>query len=279
MAKPSIFSSKYEKEMKKRKRKRIFGVLGILLVICMFILVSSETINCKSIVANIKKINIFSFGKNKNSQNVTENDKKKNTSDANNKKQDSKKKKTTVKQAAVPENKFYSIQFSDGKTMKVNYDDSNGSKVIKTVDNTDSDLDYNISPSANAVVLYEKSTQTMLLVDINGKATDVTYKSYMAQSSGTVFEKNSVLKDNPAYVWCSSPKFADNDNIAYISQIPWFDNRTDKYVWMYNISGNKYSNTNIEGTNIQINGVSDKGIEIISDNNTQYLKGDGTVSK
>lgn len=279
MAKPSIFSSKYEKEMKKRKKKKIFGIFIILLAICMYIVVSSDTLDYKGIAANIKKINVFNLGKNKNSQNKVS-DSKKTTADTKNKNQSSNKK-DTAKKAVVPkkEDKFYTIQFADGKTMKVTYDDSNGNKVIKSVDNTDSDLDYNISPTSNAAVLFEKSTQTMMLVDINGKATDVTNQSYTAQSSGAVFEKNTILKDNPAYIWCGSPKFADGDNIVYISQIPWFDNRTEKYVWIYNISGNKHSIVSIEGTNIQINAVSDKGIEIVSDNNVQYLKGDGTISK
>jgi major membrane immunogen (membrane-anchored lipoprotein) len=279
VAKPSIFSSKYDIEMKRRKRRKIFGIFVFLFAVCIYILISSGTIDCKSIAANIKKINVFNLRKNKTTQNNEDNSKKAvvNTSV----KDQSKNKKAVAKKAAEPktEAKFYSIQFADGKTMKVTYDDSNGNKVIKSVDNSDPDLDYNISPTSNAAVLFEKSTQTMMLVDINGKATDVTNPSYTAQSSGTVFEKNAILKDNPTYVWCSSPKFIDGDNIVYISQIPWFDNRTEKYIWMYNISGNKHSIESIEGTNIQINAVSDKGIEIVSDNNVQYLKGDGTVNK
>lgn len=280
MAKPSIFSSKYDLEMKKRKKKRIIGVFVILFAVLMYILISSETINFKNITASIKKISIFNLSKKNTAQNnSTEN--KKAASDANNKKKQTEKKQTAASQVTQPktEEKFYSIQFSDGKTMKVSYDDSNGSKVIKSVDNTDADLEYNISPTSNAAVLYEKSAQTMLLVDVNGKATDVTNPSYTAQSSGTVFEKNSILKDNPTYTWCSSPKFVDGDNIVYISQMPWFDNRAEKYVWVYNISGNKHYITSIAGTNIQINAVNDKGIEIVADGNTQYLKGDGTVNK
>lgn len=277
MARPSIFSSKYEVEMKKRKRRIIFTIIALVFVIGVVILTSGNIINYNKIISEIKKVSVFNSNKSSgNSSNSTKvnNNKKTNSSTNSNKKQTTKKNATTK-----VEDKVYSVQFVDGKAVKVFYDDSTGNKVIKTVENTDSQLDFNISPSSNLVVIYEKSTQAMMLVDSSGKATDITYPAYKSERDGTVFEKDTVLKNNAAYIWCNSPKFVDDNNIVYISQVPWFDNRPDKFLWIYSISENSYRDTNITGANIQINGLSDKGIEIVSDGNTEYLKADGTINK
>lgn len=274
MAKPSIFSSRYEEEMKKRKRRIIIAIIALIFAAGIIILSIGKIIDYNKMASEIKKINVFQLNKNSGKSSANTNTDNKKSGSSNNKQQ-------TVKQTPVKktENKSYSVQLADGKSVKVLYDDSNGNRTIKTLENSDSDIDFNISKTAAFIVIYEKSTQSMMLVNANGKISDITYASYKSESSGTVFQKNDILKNNPNYVWCMSPKFIDDNNIVYISQVPWFDNRPDKYLWIYNISGNTYVNTNVTGTNIQVNGLSDKGIEVVIDGNTEYLKGDGTISK
>jgi hypothetical protein len=71
------------------------------------------------------------------------------------------------------------------------------------------------------------------LFDTNGNKEDITNPEYVS-SSGTVISKDNQLSSNPNYIWCSSPKFIDDDNIAYISQLPWL-NKSSKYIWIENI--------------------------------------------
>ena len=45
------------------------------------------------------------------------------------------------------------------------------------------------------------------------------------------FQRMELLKKHKTYIWSVSPKFIDEDNIAYVSELPWIKKR------QYNIYG------------------------------------------
>lgn len=257
MAKPSIFSSDYEKSIRRRRKNIILSIVIVVLVILIAMVVFFG--------------DILPTGK-------TSNDKtKKTNSTAINKKTEanSKKKNETTQKVQVPVN--FVVAMPSGKQIKIDYKLSGTTKIITNAENTDADLEYNISPSGSAVVIFQKSTQDMMLAASDGTTTNITSENYTA-GNGQVFDKANVLKTNASYIWCASPRFIDDNNIAYITQLPWF-NKTNKYIWKYNLQSKTSINTNITGQNVQINNINPKGLEIVVDGATEYINAAGNITK
>nr|WP_254908688.1 hypothetical protein [Clostridium tyrobutyricum] len=172
----------------------------------------------------------------------------------------------------------YEVKLSNGKSVNLTYENKDNNKTFKDVTPKDANVAYSISPSKKNIVLFDDKSQSILLFDINGNKQDITNSQYVS-TSGTVVTKDSQLSSNSGYIWCSSPKFIDNNNIAYISQLPWLG-KTSKYVWIHNLQ-NK-SNVmvqSIEGESIKFGDVTDKGLTVISDGTTVYLTAAGEVSQ
>lgn len=91
--------------------------------------------------------------------------------------------------------------------------------------------------------------------------------------------KNSELSSDPNYIWCSSPQFIDDNNIAYISQLPWIG-KTTKYVWIENLNDKSHTVVqNIQGEDLKLDKLTDKGLTVIEDGKTVFLKADGSISE
>ncbi|AND85815.1 hypothetical protein GTH52_14690 [Clostridium tyrobutyricum] len=259
--KPSIFSKEYEKKMKQR-RIRIFAITIICIVViallCIYLTGAFKTA-LKDVKNEKQSISI----KNNNTKDVSKKQPTKSTeSKAENKSNDLK----------------YEVKLSSGKSVNLTYENNNNNKTFKDVTPKDANVAYSISPSKKNIVLFDDKSQSILLFDINGNKQDITNSQYVS-TNGTVVAKKSQLSSNPSYIWCSSPKFIDNDNIAYISQLPWIG-KTSKYVWIRNLQ-NK-SNVmvqSIEGESIKFGDVTDKGLTVISDGTTVYLTAAGEVSQ
>ena len=269
MARPSIFSNEYERQMKRRRKK--------ISIVILVLVIASAAIAFVKIKGNVYKYinnNISFLYKNKSIKIPEKNESKINNS-VDKKNIITKSSDTSNKE--VNNDKIYTIKIDD-KDIKILYNDNNGDKKIKSVDLNSLDGEYNINPSQNVVLVYSKMTQTMNLIDLGGNKQDISYNTYVS-TSGNSFTRENQLKVNPSYIWCSSPKFMDDDNIVFVSQVPWFDNRQNKYIWKYSLKDKSYINTNLTGTDVRVNSITDKGIEIVIDGNTQYLKSDGSITK
>ncbi|MDP4146006.1 MAG: hypothetical protein Q8936_16205 [Bacillota bacterium] len=265
MSKPSIFSSSYERERKKRRRKRIALVLTVLIL--------GSALLFKGGITELYKKNVssksFSISGVLNKFKYKNSDKKLDKKETVKVNQD----KTTQDKKNDPKvvDSVYAINMPDSKQVKVSYEKNGDDKKIKSVDLNGLDGDYNISSTGKAVVVYDKNGQTMTYIDADGNQQDITYNSYTS-SGGTTFTRTAVLQNNPTYIWCSSPKFIDDNSIVFVSQVPWFDNRTDKYIWKYSIKDKAFENTNISGSDVKLNSVNENGLEAVVNGNTQYLK-------
>lgn len=256
MAKPSIFSKDYDRKMKRRKR-RIFIVTIVVVVLAIVVAVFSM-ISLKGLFSNVNK----NLTKAQNKQNLKDNLQKS--------------KSPETKQ--IKQSNSYNVQLSDGKTANVVYEVNNGTRLFKNVTLGDSNATYDISPSQKNVVLYDQKAQSIILLDINGNKQDITNPQYTA-TDGNVITKSAQLSSNSSYVWCSSPKFIDDNNIAYVSQLPWVG-KTTKYVWIESLGNkNHVLVQGIEGENIKMDKVTDKGLTIVVDDKTVYLKPDGSFGE
>ncbi|NEZ47551.1 tRNA (guanine-N1)-methyltransferase [Clostridium niameyense] len=268
MAKPSIFSKDYERKMKKRKRRKFIGIIAIVLL-GIFLMFNSTNLSNK-LKAKLNEI-----------KNETKAEEKMQAEEKN--KQASKekpKKDATVKKEEAPiQDKNVEVELESGVKIKIIYtEDDKKNKVIKNVDVNNNKLTYDINSNKSALTICNTNTQNMFVVDVNGNKQDITNKQYVS-TTGQNFAKDAILSSNQGYIWSIDPKFIDNNNIAYISQLPWF-NKTTKYIWIYNMENKNHIYVESgSGENIKFDKLTDKGLTVIVDGKTIYLKPDGSITQ
>lgn len=265
MARPSIFSNQYDRQVRKRKKRKKIIVflaccLGIYVVVKIYLGVNFNGVSFKNIAAKLQQ-----------EQKKKEADSKKTS------KVVSKGASSVKSNKSVSKDQVVNVKLADGKQVLVTYSVNGNVKKVKSVNLNGVDGEYDISPSSQNLLIYEKTGQNTYYVDSNGNVSDITYKTYTS-TSGKAFSKDNIIQSNPNYIWCDSPKFLDDNTIIFISQLPWFDNRTDKYIWRATLNDKAYANTNIHGKDVKINNMTDKGIQIVTDGTTQYMKADGTIT-
>lgn len=258
MVKPSIFSKDYEKKMRRRKKRIAFAVF-VSIILIIFAVIYSK--------------NVFrNFGTNANNTKNNTTPNKNETKSSNINKQESK---APAKQEKV---EGYSIQLSDGTTVNAIYETKNNDKTFKYISPAESNIQYSISPAGKNIVLFDSKVQSIILMDISGNKQDITNPQYVS-TSGTVITKSSQLSAQPEYIWCSAPKFIDEDNIAYISQLPWIG-KTTKYIWIENIKNKTHTWVQgIEGEDVKLDKLTDKGLTVIVDGKTIYLTSNGSITE
>ncbi|MDV3427567.1 MAG: hypothetical protein LIR50_11185 [Bacillota bacterium] len=250
--KPSIFSKDYNRYIKRKRRIKLIISAVVLVILCSLF--------------------IFGFGIKPFFDKILNSPVKPITEET------AKQKETVPSQKpAETENKFKEIKLSDSLTVKV------GLIIEGTVTKYNGILteglnsSFDISQAGNQMVYLDKDTQTLYLIDKDGKSTDITYKKYVSRNK-TVYEKDSVLKKNADYIWADSPKFLGEGKILYISNVPWFGTNRRQYLWIYDIKTNTYTH-NLRGNSIILNGLKDKGYEIKLDDKLVYLNNDGGLVK
>lgn len=279
MSKPSIFSKDYDEKMKKRKRNIIIGTISVLIIIALALFIGDFKVNAnREIKTGLNKIKdkIADIMIKDSSTKPKEEEKEKeeiiSKQDGDNKEPIPQDKKTETPKEQMGE---YSIKLSKGEEVKLNYTILNNEKTFSGI-NPDS-IKHHISPSKKNLVILDNSSQSLILIDINGNKKDITNSQYVS-SKGTVFTKDNVLKANGNYIWCDSPKFLNEDNIIYLSQLPWFNKENVKYVWKYNISSNTYQHNlggnvgEVSGIEIKYGNLTPEGLEVIVDGITKIIK-------
>ncbi|MFL0194518.1 hypothetical protein ACJDU8_02860 [Clostridium sp. WILCCON 0269] len=265
MGKPSIFSKDYGKKMRQRRRNIIILVVACLLVITLIVIYIRGAF--KDVVKEANKVKVNNSA---GSKQITNNNDNKKISESNNK--------TASKDKDTKKEDSYKIQLSDSRDITLTYQGEGNNKIFKSVTPPSGSVTYDISPSHKNVVLFDDKSQSILLIDINGNKQDVTNPQYVS-TTGAVIEKNSQIASNPSYVWCSSPKFLDDNNIAYITQLPWIG-KTTKYVWIESIQNkNHVMIQNIQGEDVKFGELTEKGLTVIADGTTVYITASGSVAQ
>ncbi|MDP4178703.1 MAG: hypothetical protein Q8900_10230 [Bacillota bacterium] len=277
--KPSIFSSDYNKIIKKRKRiRRIIIFIIVLIIVILPFSGKMRNVAPKSIskmynhfTSNLKKKNkkIHTSTTPKPTDVKKETDLNSNTSDS---------------QSSAVSNSTagYDVQLSNGNKIKALYEEKDNVTKFTGIYPQDSSQYFDISPSGNSIVILDKSSQHVLLLNINsnGVVQDITKKQYVS-SGGTTFTEDSYLGENPSYIWTDIPTFIDDIHIAYISQVPeFYVDKTTKYVWMYNIdSKDDIYIQNISGQSIKFQKTNSGDLQVNVDGNINILGADGTIKQ
>lgn len=279
MGKPSIFSKDYDRRMQRRKKGIWAGIIIILLLAVAVFAYGNfgkviNRINIKSIFnkdTGIYKINNKKQAVSKKKDTNKKKEEKKNTESTNT---------ASTNTNTPPAVTGYDVTLSNG-SVKAIYDASSGTKKFTGISPSTSQAKYSINPSGSGIVILDPQNQNLTYVDINGNVSDITKKNYIS-TSNSEFDKDTILKGNPSYVWCSSPAFIDDTTVAYVSQLPYFNSQTTKYVWSVDVSNkdNHICYDALKGQNISFGAVtSDKGITVTVDGNVKYLSAKGQISE
>lgn len=272
MGKVSIFSSDYNK-LKRKKRRRTVTAIIIFVIIALVLFFSKNlkdfVYNKYDYVKNSKFIGII------NKSNKNEIIKNNNDTAA-----------SILKPVPEASNnnvteKSIDVVLSDGTKVQAVYENKDGKNKFKYITPLDAPVSSSVNPSGSSMIILENSTQKMLKVSIDGTLQKVNDTKYVSTSGG-ILPKDSILQSKTGYIWCSSPKFIDDNYVAYISQVPWFDNRATKYIWVFNINDSSIKDRNdhrlyeqLGGDSVKLGNITPKGLEVIIDNSTKFIKYNG----
>ncbi|OOM75535.1 hypothetical protein CLPUN_32060 [Clostridium puniceum] len=266
MGKPSIFSKEYEKKMRKRRRNTIIISLGILVVILGIII---KVIYNPIDYTNIKK-NIQAWI-DSDTTNVAEKTK------AENKEVTNEEKKEPVKEEpAKPVEQSIDVALMSGNIAKAIYtSDINGGKVFKTLESSEKNISFNISPSGKQMLVTDNNA-LINLYNVEGIAKVLSKDQYIS-SSGGIFTRADTLKANPKYLWNVNSKFINEEKVIFVTNRPYFGGSNLKqYLWITDIqSGEDKVLWDLAGANIEIAEKEDKGVKINVDGKVYYIDVNG----
>ncbi|WMJ79481.1 hypothetical protein RBU49_11330 [Clostridium sp. MB40-C1] len=275
MAKPSIFSKDYHKKMRRRKKAKKIGVILVVLIIISWVSFSIGNSNnmlrtaVNKITNKVHKLNKKEAPKQEQQKkNSSEEKRKDETKNINTKKQEQKKQLDLKQQ-------IESIKLSNGEEVKLTYDLVNNKR--QYVDFSPKTIQYSISSSKKYLVFIDRVNQSMILVDENGNKKDIANKEYIS-TKGQKFSKDVILKDNPQYIWNASPKILDDNTIIYLSQLPWFNRKEDKFIWRYNLNEGSHQyrlnewGGEVRGKSIEYGKILQEGLEVMVDGKTRMVK-------
>lgn len=248
MKKPSMFSSKYHQQV---KRRRLNKFLFVLLIICIAFFSGKYYLNKQNIYP-VKSITNLGFVKNIKLGNWWNDITKKfKTSDT------AKKpikvvnpiapKTTTTVQAVIPAVKkvepiLSTYTYTDGNNVRYNvtYQKTDKGILITGFNEPNNTSEYCISNDKSKLVFDIKSTSSLILCDSTGKFTDITRASYKTKSTGKIISKQSAISSYKGYIWAEKPFFTLDGRVIYISRLPFIREDGTLYLWTENIDGTNY---------------------------------------
>ncbi|SKA90075.1 hypothetical protein SAMN05443428_11032 [Caloramator quimbayensis] len=266
MGKPSIFSSKYEQQM---KRRRINIILIILILISAAYFGGKYYLNKNNININI---NIF---KNRKTTEKKAENQKSNVNIDNTKNTEVPNKNTNT---SLENEKILSYEYktANGLVLKIDYKVKGDLKEFLKLEDASSQTFYDISEDKKYIIFDDITSNDIILADINGNFKKLTKTNYKSTSTNQTYEKDKILSSNPQYVWSRKPHFTKDGRIVYISQLPYFRRQGEFYLWVVKFDGSGHKKVGLIGNDL--NGItydgydSEGNIRIKSQNAIYYLK-------
>jgi hypothetical protein len=231
MGKPSIFSNKYQRAM--RKRKIIFRIIIIIVAFGAIFLAynKSAVINFKKIAQDLRWPSDDKFQVN-DQQTPGEDDEDKDipeqTTDSS----------QNTQPAVQPEKKTveeYVFKFPDGgDAVHIGYEDSGSEKRITGIRADDAGVSISIRDDGKAVVFDNPKTSDIWIYDVGGVPKKVNPDTYrQVGEDGLVFKKPDVMAEyENNYIWALKPLFLKDGRIIYQSNLPWFKTENNIYLWI-----------------------------------------------
>lgn len=284
MSKPSMFSKDYKKEIKKRRTRRILLIIVPIIGLTIFLMTDfSALINSgKSIKKGLYSI-LLNKPKDKESSSI----KVEKTPEVVKSQTEAEKSKAlqaekdlkavnALKENPVLKNEIFIATLSDGQKISVEYSVIGTEKNIKGVTD-DKNISYDISPSKKSMVIQSKSNQDLLYIDVNKISKDITKKAHES-TKGDMYSKDGLLESHKTYIWSITPKFIDEENIVYVSELPWINDKAVQYIWKVNLKTNTHVQVKpASGKSITFKKITAKGLETIIDGNALFITSTGQV--
>ncbi|MGH4052095.1 MAG: hypothetical protein ACREVX_12240 [Clostridium sp.] len=285
MKKPSIFSKNYDKEIKKRKKIIILLIIMPIVGLGIFLITDFNSLLDKGISMK-NGINNILLNKSDDTKEEIQVKKEEQVKAAQVKKeqeevaqkQASAEKTEPAKEEDTTKNEIFVATLSDGQKINIEYSKTGTEKNIVGVSNA-KEISYDISPNKKAIVVQNMKNQDMLYVNVNETTKDITKKVYVS-SKKVPFTKQEKMIKTPDYVWSITPKFIDEDNIAYVSELPWMNEKKLQYIWKVNLKNNKHVQVNrSSGKKIIFQNIESKGLAANIDGNVVYITPLGKIIK
>ncbi len=268
MGKPSIFSKEYERR-KKQRRKRI-AFLVLLIVIASFGLLYWSPVSKFFTESQLYKELQAKYKDNQNTSIAENKENKENTSSLSSNKDQNTQKETEKK----VEEKYFEIKLPDGSNARAVYEQSDSIIKFKFLTGNDK-ASFDISPSGKKMIILDGTTQDLMELSIDNSVKDLTYKVYTTKNKSKIYKDKTIAKD-PQFIWHGTPKYINEDNIAYISQMPWF--KKELYIWIVDSKTNSHKYVkNVVGKEITFGNVTDKGLEVTIDGAKKIMTPEGNA--
>lgn len=260
MAKPSIFSSDYEKKMRARKRRRIIVVLCLIIGGAYFLFTSTYS--------NWKEQHVRELEKKQEDKSGYLGNK-----DSNDNNKDKDKIEDNKPEKPVVEDKTMELVLDNNKKYQIMYTESNNKKVIKNIiAEANAMLSFNINPEGSKVVILDDK-QDLYVADLEGNKKNITKTEYIT-TKGKVIPKEQQIQYHPDFIWHSSPKFINNDTIVYITHLPFFNTKQT----IYKVSVDTGTHDRIlphSGQVVTFENLEEKGLKVNMDGVVRYISSEG----
>lgn len=268
MAKPSIFSSNYKQEM---RRRRINITLLVLIVVLSGFFFIRYQFNKRGIdILNFK----FEFKTNKQNQ---EYKKDKDIENIQNAKQEKvQKAEAKSEYENIIDYDEYIYTSNTNRQFTIRYKEENGQRTFIDVISDGIEVDFDVSKDGKKIVFDDKENQNIIVFDIDGKEQDITIPLYKSKKSGVVLEKKEILGYNKDYIWAVKPHFTQDDKIVFLSRLPYNAQKRGIFLWYASYNGMDFKmiqELSFDINSIKYDGFDENGgLKIISDGKVYTLE-------
>ena len=119
----------------------------------------------------------------------------------------------------------------------------------------------------------------MYLINNNKQVVNLTMNEYVS-TNGEIYSKDEIINSNENYIWNNQARFINDDKIAYVTNIPYFEGDLKQYVSIVKIDDNIHKVQRIlEGNLVSFDGIDEKGLKVEIDGNIMYITPDGQIMK
>lgn len=125
----------------------------------------------------------------------------------------------------------YIYKISDNDVITARYMEYGQSVRICSLSPVSDKSIYDISSSGNAALYQSRSSDIWILYN------DGTKKKITPDKYGSL-DKQTVMKENPEFIWASRPEFTLDGNVRFVSDIPVEGNIPKKSIWEINLEDN-----------------------------------------
>lgn len=227
MGRPSIYSRDYYRIM---RRRRIVRRLLILAVILFAIFYASG----KAVLPDLKKLanSIASQPKNSTIDNVKTKNGDKSTGGSSSAPD-------TGKSAAGSQAEI-NVNIPGGAAVTLTCVKENGDIKLTGIKTNDSSTCYSIRDDGKAIAFDTPATSDIWVCGVDGVPKKISPDSYKSTDGGKEYKKTDVMKNyNNNYVWAAKPVFLKDGRVLYQSNLPWFKNPKNYYLWVVGSDGSK----------------------------------------